>query len=512
MRKNKSKFQFLLIFFIFVLLPISSLIENNINNSRISEIAELNYEEHSFSLKSSGIINTSYFNYYKEITIDCSKVEEELINFPLLISIDDTDLHTEVQPDGDDIAFYNGSDWLDYEIELFKQDYDETHARLVAWVKIPLLSNSTDTKIYMYYGNTTMETQQNSIAVWTSNYKGVWHLNTTLLDSTSNNNDGINYGADDVSSHIANGRAYNGIDDSSDMSSDPSLGNIFNGGGTISAWIYPKGWGGADYGRILAKSSLPDGSNGWVMCVDGEASPAANHHLLFFRGFDVERGLWYTPEDSISLNQWQYIVVTYDDTSKDYVPSIYINGEPQSPLVPEPSPKGSAVNDTTQSVFIGNYEVDGNRAFNGSIDEVRISSVDHSYGWILTEYRNQNDPDSFYNVSAAISLDTTPPNVKINLPNQNNLFGSTAPNFNVSINDNHVIDKMWYRLLNGTIITINTTFTTNGTIDEARWAEMGNGTVTIQFFANDSNGNIGYSEVVVRKDIIFPAIVINSPS
>ncbi|MFX1432043.1 MAG: DUF2341 domain-containing protein, partial [Promethearchaeota archaeon] len=470
-----------------------------------------------FQLSLSNPPNKHYFKYYKEITINHLKVAEDLTDFPLLISINDMDLNTEVQADGDDIAFSNGSDWLNHEIEFFEKDFIPNYARLVAWVRIPSLLSSTDTMIYMYYGNSTMESRQNPTGVWTSNYKAIWHLNTTLLDSTSNNNDGTNSGADDVSAFIGRGRDYNGVTpngDYSDMSSGSSMDNVFNGGATISAWIYPEGWGGGQYGRVLAKSSITDGTDGWVMCIDGEAD-LVDHHMLFYHGFDKNpyRGLWYTPADSVSLSQWQYLVVTYDASSDTNVPSIYINGIAQSPLTPEPSPTGEPVDDTSQAVYIGNYGgATKDRTFDGVIDEVRISSGIRSFGWIETEFNNQNDPNSFYSVSAAISLDVISPTIKINLPIQEDLFGYIPPDFNVEINDNGVIDKMWYRLSNGTITTTNTTFIGNDTISQTRWNEMGNGTVTIQFFANDSVGNIGFEEVVVRKDKIHPLIVINSPT
>jgi hypothetical protein len=69
------------------------------------------------------------FEHFKEITIDHNKVSgsSDLINFPLLISICDTDLRNDVQSDGEDIAFYNGSEWLDHEIELFNQTYNVIH-------------------------------------------------------------------------------------------------------------------------------------------------------------------------------------------------------------------------------------------------------------------------------------------------------------------------------------------------------------------------------------------------
>ncbi|MFX0083595.1 MAG: DUF2341 domain-containing protein [Candidatus Hodarchaeota archaeon] len=453
--------------------------------------------------------NKNYFTYYKEITINHLKVSEDLTNFPLLISLYDVDLHTEVQADGDDIAFSNSTHWLNHEIELFKRDFNGTHARLVAWIRIPSLSSTIDTKIYMYYGNSTMKSRQDPNGVWSSDFKAVWHLNTTLLDSTSNGNNGTNYEANDGTAYIANGRDYDGIDDYSNMSSGTSIDNIFNEGASISAWIYPEGWGGNDYGRILAKSSVSSGSDGWAMCVDGELSSEADHHLLFFRGFNDSRGLWYTPEDSISLFQWQHVFVTYNDDSDSKVPSIYINGFLQS-LTPEPSPSGSAVDDSSQPLYIGNY-VGGDRAFDGMIDEVRLSKGIKSLGWIQTEYNNQGDPLSFYTVGSPEEIDLILPNITINSPNKNDLFGMEPPVFNVEINDSSDIDTMWYKLNNGTITTVNTDFSVNGSIIQTRWDEIGNGTLKIQFFANDSWGNIGFSEIMVRKDIISPTINVNTP-
>jgi len=490
-------------------IPIISGIDYQTRNNWYNKDTKFYDENVSLPYRSSIPPNTRYFQYYKEITINHLQVSDDLTNFPLLISTYDSDLHTEVQADGDDIAFSNDTDWLDHEIELFEQDFNSSHARLVAWIKIPSLSSSIDTKIYMYYGNLTMESRQNPSGVWNSNFKGVWHLTTTLLDSTPNNNDGTNFQAADVSAYIARGRDYDGINDYSNMGSDTSIDNLFNGGATISTWIYPEGWGGAQYGRVLDKSSATDGTDGWVMCVDGEAD-AVDHHMLFYRGFSTRRGLWYTPADSISLNQWQYIVVTYDDSSTSNTPSIYINGVLQS-LTAEPTPQGSADDDSSQSLYVGDFS-GGSRTFDGAIDEIRLSSGIRSSGWISTTYNNQYSPNSFYTISNPIDIDFIPPTIIINSPNDNDLFGLVSPSFNVEINDNSTIDTRWYRLTNGTITTSNTTFTVNGSINQAKWDEIGNGSLKIQFFANDTLGNVGFSEVTVRKDIVSPMININTPN
>ncbi|MHA2185339.1 MAG: DUF2341 domain-containing protein, partial [Promethearchaeota archaeon] len=143
------------------------------------------------------------FRYYKYITIDHNKVSgtSNLFDFPLLISIFDSELHENTQTDGDDIAFSDEHQWLAHEIELYNQTYNSTHAQLVAWVCIPVLSHSEDTVIRMYYGNSKMENRENPNSVWDTNYKGVWHLNeinggaNAVKDSTLYANHGTDNGS-----------------------------------------------------------------------------------------------------------------------------------------------------------------------------------------------------------------------------------------------------------------------------------------------------------------------------
>ncbi|MHA2185076.1 MAG: DUF2341 domain-containing protein, partial [Promethearchaeota archaeon] len=162
---NKLKFRAVIIIFITFSIPIISGVDYQIRNNWYSKDTKFYDENISLPYRSSIPPNTRYFQYYKEITINHLQVSNDLTNFPLLISTYDSDLRTEVQADGDDIAFSNDTDWLDHEIELFKQDYNSSHARLVTWIRIPSLSSSIDTKIYMYYGNLTMGSRQNPSGV-----------------------------------------------------------------------------------------------------------------------------------------------------------------------------------------------------------------------------------------------------------------------------------------------------------------------------------------------------------
>jgi len=77
------------------------------------------------------------------------------------------------------------------------------------------VSHSSDTVFYMFYGNSSVTTDQsNKTGVWDSSFKGVWHLpnGSTLSasDSTSNGNNGTNHGASAATGKIDGSASFNG--------------------------------------------------------------------------------------------------------------------------------------------------------------------------------------------------------------------------------------------------------------------------------------------------------------
>lgn len=103
--------------------------------------------------------------------------------------------------------------------------------------------------------------------------------------------------------------------------------------------------------------------------------------------------------------------------------------------------------------------------------------------------------------------DDSPPVITINQPNPHELFGTLAPIVDV-IFTCPKLSAMWHQL-DGTIITSNYSWT--GTIDQSVWDQVGNGTVTIIFYANNTVGKEASNSVTVQKDIIAPVITILSP-
>ena len=186
------------------------------------------------------------FGFRKSITFDHLKFTDAscgatLTNFPVLVSLTDVDLKhvDEASPgdvadlEGDDIIFrsYDAATCggsapcgLDHEIE----KYDPTTGQLIAWVRIPVLNTKTassDSVIYMYYGNSDVaNSSQNAAGVWDSNYMGVWHLKESgngtageFVDSSGTANHGQGGGTvptqDTTNGKIGNAQSFDGSGD-----------------------------------------------------------------------------------------------------------------------------------------------------------------------------------------------------------------------------------------------------------------------------------------------------------
>ena len=118
--------------------------------------------------------NNSWEQRKKITTTLNTEISSDLTDFPALISFTHSDLTQTTESDGTDIVFTasDGTTELAYEIERF----DQSTGEVIAWVKIPTVSASENTDIYIYYKGTSTSS---SSSVWDSSYKLVWHLNQT---------------------------------------------------------------------------------------------------------------------------------------------------------------------------------------------------------------------------------------------------------------------------------------------------------------------------------------------
>jgi len=310
----------------------------------------------------------SSWKYSKSITVDHTKVSANLANFPMLIDLTDSNLPAHAQPNGNDIVFVDSTgNKLNHEIE----SYNPSNGHLTAWVNIPNLSSTTDTTLSMYYGNPNATNQQNATLVWDSNFLMVQHLNETSgaqYDSTANHNDGTPTGAitEGTTGKIGGGDQFTG-----GHVSDPQL-YTSQTQFTFSAWIMPQS--GARY----------------------FISEWANYQGAFLQVFSDSQvqfyvnGIWVSKP--VSLNQWHYVVATYDGTTA----RLWVDGGSAA------SVSATSLTWGSQKMYIGDNSA-STRQFKGLMDEVRASRIARSNEWINTEYANQNDPSSFYTIGPEVN-------------------------------------------------------------------------------------------------------------
>jgi len=344
---------------------------------------------------------TGWFNnnwmFRKKITIDKDQViDNPHTDFPFLLSLpSDSDLATNAQDDGDDILFtlVDGTTMVDHEIERF----DGSTGELVAWIEIPSLLSSSDTILYMYYHNIFASNQQNPTGTWNSNFKMVQHLNEEnadqfgedYLDSTSNDNDGQGGAGNGgkVPTQVTSGKIdgaqdFDGSDDHIQVDDSPSL--RVSPDFTVESWFTIDNLNEGPH--LLAKQFGDSFFNSYIFWM------SATNQIGFHSAISPSQGFCcFLPKDGLTPNAWNHIAVTKQGTTM----KLFFNGQEITSInnAPATVPYDSNV------LFIG---ADDNGAddiadslWNGMIDEMRISNVAHSTGWIATGYNNQNSPDTF---------------------------------------------------------------------------------------------------------------------
>ena len=336
------------------------------------------------------------YNFRKRITFNPAQVSgaSDLVDFPVLINITaDNDLRTtansgDVQnANGFDIIFTaaDGVTLLDFQ----RETYNATNGNLVVWVKIPSLSTTFSTSIYMYYGNSAIGTDQSVNTTWNTAYKGVWHLNNnSFADGTSNGNNGTNGGSTNMAAaQIAGGRTFPGTGNNY-IQAPLSGASGGSGNGSVTLWGRVTSYITSTY--FFGETTNQVGYTNRVQLYLGDA--AGNLYLGLGGNHTVQSNI-----ATLALNTWYHIALTWATTGVGVgTYSIYVNG------VLEGSGNYSAFTAIHTFADIGN---DGNSSqrteeLPGNIDEVRITNNTLSADWILTEYNNQNSPSTFYTISA----------------------------------------------------------------------------------------------------------------
>jgi hypothetical protein len=356
------------------------------------------------------------YAYQRSVTIAHGQVStSDQTNFPVLIKgvypfLAAAAYGGHVQnANGYDIAFTAdsaGLQRLNWEVE----SYDPVTGTVAIWVQASRVSSSADTVLYMSYGNPAIVSLQgNRNATWDSGFAAVYHMSenapsVTVGDATSNSNTGTAQAVTSAKSTagIAGaGLRFNGSSDYVNTGKSSSLS--ITGPITLEGWVNLASWPANGYGGFLA-------AKGQQYFVEFTTDNSGSHGIVAgtYQGSNMFFGT-AVAVNSAFTGAFHHVAATWDGLNW----SLYLDGALKVQSV---SPQGPAL--SSEPFTMGGQTYSGGFPFqflNGVLDEVRVSSLPRSAGWIATEYNNQSQPSAFYTLGAEQLGSTAPPAVAVSV-------------------------------------------------------------------------------------------------
>ncbi|MDD9897891.1 MAG: DUF2341 domain-containing protein, partial [Candidatus Melainabacteria bacterium] len=378
---------------------------------------------------SNGWTNSAW-NSRLKLTVDNTKVNGDLTDFPVYIDLSDlssANFFGNVRSDGGEIRITQGDGLTLLPTELVSIDTTNNQGEL--WFKAPFLDASADTIFYIYYNNANATTlnaddPNGKYGVWSNGYVAVYHMNddpsATTANSVSNDLHGTASGsmtsADKVAGQVGNGSDMDGTDDYINASSTGFSVNT----GTISFWA-KLDVTTADFGAWQMYTGDADNFQVWY---DGSTND--KYHCRSGSNAIIDAA------SATSDTNWHHVSCDYNFTSDNYY--MYLDG----------SSTGSSTTAYSAPTLVSTWDI-GRRTdsatqyeFDGKLDEIHIASKVRSSDWINTEYNNQNSASTFYTVGSTVEGvgDDGLPKVLSTYPNHRQDRFPLAANFTITFNEN----------------------------------------------------------------------------
>ncbi len=153
---------------------------------------------------------------------------------------------------------------------------------------------------------------------------------------------------------------FDGNDDTINLGSSAEINNIFSGGGSIAFWflIHTRN------NRALHKRGDPEAA-GW-MCQDLD-TPGSSKTFRFYHDFSIDDGDWHCDVNSISLDTWHHMAITYNNDTTAAKPIFYLDGALNETV--GSGPTGTASADAGEILFISPVVAD---TFDGQLEDIRM--------------------------------------------------------------------------------------------------------------------------------------------
>jgi hypothetical protein len=361
------------------------------------------------NLRLVGATNSSWYNnswsFRVPITIQSAQIDANLTNFPVYVNLANLASHffTNVRSDGGDIRVTEADGVTEVPREVVSLSTSTPSGEL--HFRATNVSSTTDTTFYIYYGNATAVDYSATSTfgarnVWSNGYVLVNHMrdiNSTSTRNSAGTIDGVktNTSGSPVSNNplqLLTGRAG----ETQEFSTVPiqHSGNFLQGQTqyNVSMWFNPNNLTGAapqetnTYGYTLFGVSAAAGNNNWVS-VGGTPAPGE----VCVRAFTTVTTCNVTSGAGIAVGNWHYLSV---NAVRNGVTTARVNGVQRLSFT-------AGNTDPTTNFTIGGLRPNRTPpiAFDGRIDEVRVSTTTRSAAWQDAEFRNLSTTTSFYNLA-----------------------------------------------------------------------------------------------------------------
>jgi len=360
------------------------------------------------------------WTYRIPIDIESDDIDVALSNFPILIYLspssgitnsDLTHIFSELGSNSKKIAVTTSDGVTQCYVEI--ERWDASNQKAWLWVKIPSISSSQDTRLYLYYDkyredNTTYVGNTNSAPaenVWDSNFVFVSHMRddpdtSNIRDSTSNDNDGAKKGANEpqeADGQIDKCQEYDANDDYIDCGDVDTL-NI-TGPITIEFWL--KAPLTSENIKIQEKHVNAPNWEGYSVM-----SWQSGHATAGKMGFWSDNiGVWVASNDVILTDEWVHCVVTGEGSAGKF----FIDSSPSGTFT------YAAPSDSSgEECYIGASKGASPLPINGKLDEFRISKVARSPSWVKATYETGRDDLLIFSTRENFTGWTSYPYISIN--------------------------------------------------------------------------------------------------
>ncbi len=305
---------------------------------------------------------------------------------------------------GIDLVFCDSTGTTLVNYELVVGTYSATTGVGEWYVQVPTLSVSAVTTLTIVYGKSGAADSSSASGTWNNSYKVVNHFGTsgtlTLTDSTGN--------CSPTNTNSTASAGFLGTNGGAAMNGTTAF---VSAGCQAAATVYTvESW---------SNSSSASGSH----IIAGNMNSANTTGFLFLTnayGYIIDTGTSTGLNScttnvsnlgipSLATSTWQHEAFTYDGVNATLATSykIYVNGQPQFCGMTGGT-HGTTMGAVNSNLLYGEWTNASFHDFwNGTLDEIRTSSVARTQGWIQTEWFNMTFTAQSYYLGSVNTIPTT---------------------------------------------------------------------------------------------------------